>query len=95
MSRSKRAQNPTCGNWLSTFYNKNSTFLIEIRIEADVQELIEERRLRIVAKMDSEKYEDLKNKISSLEGVETFESKKKDKRFMTGNSSTNFLTYLS
>jgi hypothetical protein len=56
-----------------------------------VQELIEERRLRIVAKMDSEKYEDLKNKISSLEGVETFESKKKDKRFMTGNSSTNFL----
>jgi hypothetical protein len=95
MSRSKRAQNPTCGNWLSTFYNKNSTFLIEIRIEADVQELIEERRLRIVAKMDSEKYEDLKNKISSLEGVETFESKKKDKRFMTGNSSTNFLPDLS
>ncbi len=91
MSRSKRAPNPTCGNWLLTFYNKNSTFLIEIRIEADVQELIEERRLRIVAKMDSEKYEELKNKISSLEGVETFESKKKDKRFMTGNSSTNFL----
>jgi hypothetical protein len=53
--------------------------------------LIEERRLRIVAKMDSEKYEELKNKISALEGVETFESKKKDKRFMTGNASTNFL----
>ncbi len=47
-----------------------------------------------MAKMDSEKYEELKNKISALEGVETFESKKKDKRFMTGNSSTNFLLEL-
>jgi len=28
--------------------------------------------VRIVAKMDPEKYEELKNKISALEGVETF-----------------------
>lgn len=48
--------------------------------------------MRIVAKMDPEKYEEVKNKISALEGVETFESKKKDKRFMTANTSNNFLS---
>ena len=44
--------------------------------------------------MDANKYEQMKDKISNLEGVETFESKKKEKKFKTANSLSNYTAEL-